>query len=216
MPRILREEPGWIAIDKPAGWHSVAQTGGSDQTIEAWLRAEREECRALREAGLVHRLDAGTSGCLIAARTEEAQARLRAAYQGGADLGKVYLAVARAGLEPSGRFMLSFSSRHRGSAKVTVRDRGEPAERGVCAWQVLGPAHAEGHEVVEVRLIGPGRRHQIRAGLAHLGHALLGDTLYGGTAAGAAPYPALHAWRVALDGCTVESAPDARFLVRPA
>jgi 23S rRNA pseudouridine1911/1915/1917 synthase len=192
----------------------VAQQGGGARSIEGWLRERHPECGSLHEAGLVHRLDAGTSGCLVAARSSAAHARLRAAFQGGgSEARKVYLAVVRAGLAREGRLALHFSSRHRGSAKVTVRAHGEPRERGACEWRVLGPALAAGHEIVEVRLIGPGRRHQIRAGLAHMGHPLLGDTLYGG-AADVEPHAALHAWRVTVEGTTVEAEPPPRFVPR--
>jgi 23S rRNA pseudouridine1911/1915/1917 synthase len=60
-----------------------------------------------------------------------------------------------------------------------------------------------------VELVGRGRRHQIRAGLAWLGHPLAGDSLYGGS--GDREMPALHAWRVEIDGERVECPPDARF-----
>jgi 23S rRNA pseudouridine1911/1915/1917 synthase len=69
------------------------------------------------------------------------------------------------------------------------------------------------HDLVEVELIGRGRRHQIRAGLAWVGHPLAGDPLYGGDGA-EGDHPALHAWRVEVDGEAVESPVPARFGAR--
>lgn len=212
-PTVLHEGPGWLVVNKPAGWHSVAQSGGGEHSVEAWLRTALPELAACPEAGLAHRLDAGTSGCVAVGCTPEVQQRLRQAFAGtgGAGVRKVYLAVARAGLAAHGRFALHFTNRHKGSAKVTVRDRGERHERGECTWQVIGAAVVPGHDLVEVRLVGPGRRHQIRAGCAHLGHPLHGDTLYGGEEAPHTPHPALHAWQVVIDGVTVVSEPPPRF-----
>jgi len=64
-------------------------------------------------------------------------------------------------------------------------------------------------DVVEVELIGPGRRHQIRAGFAYLEHPLEGDTLYG--AQGPSHF-SLHAWKIMIDGLTVIAPPPPRFV----
>jgi 23S rRNA-/tRNA-specific pseudouridylate synthase len=201
---VLREEASWLVVAKPAGMHTVAQRGSDAPSVEAWLRAARPELAALEEAGLVHRLDFDTSGCLLVARNETARVRLREAFSGrGGDIRKTYLALVEGRFPDrvlAGAFTLSFTSRHKGSAKVTVHSRGEPETIGRCRWRVLRvveSAHAStAHTLLEVELIGPGRRHQIRAGMAHEGHPLVGDTLYGAAPAGAGVH--LHAWR--LDG----------------
>jgi len=211
-PVILRQHPHWLVIAKPAGWHSVSQAGRSQESIEppaptceAWIRAHLPACADLHEAGLVHRLDRTTSGCLLVARDEITQRRLRAAISdedGG--IRKHYLAAVRPGLPSNGEFSLHFTGRHRRSAKVTVHERGDPTSRGRCRWQRLDSASTA--DLIEVELVGPGRRHQIRAGFAHLGHPLIGDALYGGDPplAGLAG-PALHAWRLEMDGVRVEA-----------
>jgi 23S rRNA pseudouridine1911/1915/1917 synthase len=201
-PRLLREEPEWLVVDKPAGWHSVA--GGGDSggpSVEAWLRATRPELAALEECGLVHRLDRFTSGCLLVAKDAGSRERLRAAFSGrGGDLRKTYLALVAGRAEP-GSFTLSFASRHKGSAKVTVAPHGEPATIGRCRWKVAG---RRGNEtLLEVELLGPGRRHQIRAGLASLGFPLVGDTLYRGPEHARGVH--LHAWRIEVEGVLTES-----------
>lgn len=219
-PSVIAERPGWLVIAKPAGWHSVGAAGraaagdGEESvaagSVESWLRAERPEHASLQEAGIVHRLDLGTSGCLVAARTAADYERLRAAVGSAGGARKTYLALVHAGIAEQGGFRLYFSSRHKGSRKVTVRREGTAPECGRCRWTVLRRGVDGAHDLVEVELVGRGRRHQIRAGLAWLGHPLAGDGLYGGDLA-LHSTAALHAWRVEVDGECVECAPDARF-----
>ena len=200
---VLAETADWLVLAKPAGWHTVrgktdAADGGGG-VVETWLATSRPELASLPESGLVHRLDRDTSGCLVVAKDPAAYERLRAAFAAATGLRKIYLCRAKPGLPSDDRATLFFASRHKGSAKVTVRESGEPREAGRLRWRVLD--RAAGGDLVEVELIGPGRRHQIRAGLAYLGHPLVGDELYGGGAG----TPLLHAWKVEVDGTEVEA-----------
>ena len=210
---ILREDASWLVVAKPAGIHSVEQRGSDAPSVEAWLRAERPELGELDECGLVHRLDHETSGCLLVAKDADTRERLREAFSGrGGEVRKTYLARVDGRLPErvmAGAFTLSFTSRHKGSAKVTVHTRGEPDTIGRCRWRVRSIAGegATATTLLEVELLGPGRRHQIRAGLAYEGHPLVGDALYG--AREAAHGPLLHAWRIEVDGAAVECPPPA-------
>jgi 23S rRNA-/tRNA-specific pseudouridylate synthase len=204
---ILREEPSWLVLAKPAGMHTVEQNGNEGApSVESWLRAARPELSGLEECGLVHRLDFDTSGCLIVAKAEGTRERLRDAFSGrGGDIRKIYLARVEgrfADRVMAGAFTLSFTSRHKGSSKVSVHTRGEPETIGRCRWRVLSVLDET--TLVEVELLGPGRRHQIRAGFAYEGHPLVGDALYGSRADGPIR---LHAARVEVDGVTVECPP---------
>jgi 23S rRNA pseudouridine1911/1915/1917 synthase len=191
--RILRETSELVILDKPSGWHTVARRTSDDAAtpdVESWLRIRHDWARPLNEAGIVHRLDRETSGCLLIAKDGRSQERLRARFQSGdPGIRKIYLAVVEAGLPEIGEFHFHFISRYKRSKKVTVLESGNPRHEGRCAWRVSPlPSGAEGirgemrpFNLVEIELIGPGRRHQIRAGLAHLGHPLIGDTIYGST-----------------------------------
>ncbi|MDA1025603.1 MAG: pseudouridine synthase, partial [Planctomycetota bacterium] len=74
IPVVLFENNEFLVLNKPSGWHSVRGKGDllGEQSVEGWLRQRDSEAEHLPEAGLVHRLDRGTSGCLIVAKTFEA------------------------------------------------------------------------------------------------------------------------------------------------
>ncbi len=199
VPEILSTFPEWIAVNKPAGVHTVSQADSDGPSVEAWLRANDPRVASLNEAGLCHRLDLWTSGCLAVALTPDAHTRLREAFsQAGSRVRKVYLALATTGLPEEGRFRLHFESRYKRSAKVSVRQGTNAWTDGRCHWQVKRRG-INGHDLVQVELIGPGHRHQIRAGLSFLGHPLAGDSLYGGANRAGCQGPALHAWKLAID-----------------
>ena len=194
-----------MVLSKPAGWHTLRNPRDPEETsgptIESWLREAIPQCATLPEAGLLHRLDVETTGCLAAARSAAALAALQPAFRGPeADACKVYLALV-AGRAFDGSFDLHFTSRHRGSHKATVSHQGDPASLGRCQWQVRSRPNEE-CTLLEVRILGPGKRHQIRAGLAYGGYPLLGDALYGGARWHGGI--ALHSWRLRIDGQWVQ------------
>lgn len=209
QPELLCETANWLVINKPSGWHSVRlarseqddEAGGvtSSGILQDWLARQYPDLAALPESGLAQRLDRMTSGCVIVGRSIEAVTRLSNAVRGRwGTIHKTYLAMAQGRCE-NGTFELYFHSRYRRSRKVLVEDSGPVKEQGACRWHAL--ERRTDSTLLEVELLGPGRRHQIRAGLAHLGHPLLGDELYGGR-----PWRGrfgLHAWRVVIEDKTI-------------
>ncbi len=211
-PAILHGTADWLVVDKPVGWHTISGSGASDRPdLEAWLRAHVNTSVDLHEAGLVHRLDLYTGGCVLVATNEQARQMLREAMSGRGNIAdairKVYLAQATSDIPSRGGFELSFSSRYKRSKRVTVSATGPQKSLGICQWR--GGYAGGGNGVIEVELQGPGRRHQIRAGLAHLGHPLVGDALYGSSEVETAGDvgPRLHAWRLYIGDDVVESPP---------
>lgn len=172
---ILQETPDWIAFNKPSGWHSVASGTSSEPSIEAWIQENRPDLASLPESGLIHRLDQPTSGCLLAAKTLKSHAQLKTLMQ-SRSVQKIYWAMVEGSASP-GELSLYFYSRYKRSKKISVRKSGSPKELGECRWKILSAF--EGSSLLEVQLIGGGKRHQIRASLASIGHPIRGDSLYG-------------------------------------
>jgi len=122
--------------------------------------------------GIVHRLDAGTSGCLVVAKTDEAHAALEALMRRhGAD--RRYLALVRGSVEPD-VFTVDAPLGRRAARIVVDRVEGRHAETAVEVRERLARS-----TLVEAAP-RTGRTHQIRVHLAALGHPILGDRAYGG------------------------------------
>jgi len=196
---VLFEDEHLVALDKPAGVPAHPLRPGERGTLASALVLRHPECAAAspdaREAGLGHRLDVGTSGVLVAARSREVWTRLRQIL-GGGDSEKTYLAeVAGAPAsdavvvdEPIGR------SGRRGSKVRLGSGRGLLSARTEIHVLERRPQTT----LVEARL-RRGRAHQVRAHLAHVGCPVVGDATYGDPANTAASDGLhLHAWRLSL------------------
>lgn len=189
---ILAERSELIVVDKPAGVPSQPLRAGELGTIANAIAFRFPECVAIgddpRDGGLVHRLDIGTSGALIAARTQDAYHALRAAFGAGMVV-KHYLAITDG--RPVAR-ECDAPLAQRGKRAVVDAADGLPAYTEL-AVERASPGHAL------VRCIArTGRMHQVRAHLAHVGAPITGDTLYGGAALTGHDGFFLHAARIVL------------------
>jgi 23S rRNA pseudouridine1911/1915/1917 synthase len=195
--RLLHLDPHLLAVDKPAG--VLAQEGrAGGPSLPALcsdlLRARGEDGSAL----LVHRLDRGTTGVAILARTRAAQAALLAAFREGR-VEKEYRALAcGSAAADEGAVDLALGPDPAVPGKRRPDPRGESART---RWRVL--ERLRGAASLSV-FPETGRTHQVRAHLAAVGLPLLGDARYGGPRAltnerGArleAQRPLLHAFRL--------------------
>jgi 23S rRNA pseudouridine1911/1915/1917 synthase len=210
---VLARGPGWLVADKPAGQPVHPLREEETGTLLNALVARHPEVEGVGEGGLrsgvVHRLDVDTSGALLVATREESWQRLRDAFRRHR-VEKVYRAIVLGRLQEERALRLGLVvARHR-PARVSV----VPAERAVHDSQVrVGTLRVRPLEVfagatlVEVRP-ETGFLHQIRASLAHLGHPVAGDRVYGPPEdTSGAPRQLLHAARLAFEEVRAES-PD--------
>lgn len=201
---VVLEDPSFVVVNKEAGVPSQPLRPGERGTVANALVHRYPEMAGLaadaREAGLVHRLDVGTSGLLLAARTTEAYAALRGALTDGA-IEKHYLALVGAALEaPSSIEHALASDGPRGqrmracfSTEDLVRYDGKPATTEVLRVEPRGAFF-----LVEVRAFRA-QRHQVRVHLAAEGAPLVGDALYGGPEADGVTHHLLHASFLGFD-----------------
>ena len=185
---VLVERPELIAVHKPAGVPSQPLRAGERGTIANGLAARWPECAAASEAsprdgGLVHRLDIGTSGVLVAARTPDAYRALRDAFHAGR-VAKDYLAIACG--RPVSRECDAPLVQRGDHVRVDYTD-GLPAHTAFAVERASAT-----HALVRCRAT-TGRMHQVRAHLAHVGSPIAGDALYGGAPIPGHPGFFLHA-----------------------
>ena len=203
---VLHEDRWLIVIDKPAGLVVHPGPGHRAGTLANGLIHRYPEIARVGppgRPGLVHRLDRGTSGVLVAARTEPARLRLAEAFA-ERQVEKQYRALVM------GRF-----GEHQRIAEPIGRDP-KNGQRYRCRGRHARQAETDAWPLeelplstyVEIRL-HTGRTHQARVHLAHVGYPIAGDVMYGpgaprrgGGQAGAAlrrlERPALHAVEIAF------------------
>lgn len=193
---ILYEDADLIVVDKPAGL--VVHPAGphrEDTLIQRlWPKlaagwAETGPRPTTDRPGVVHRLDKGTSGVMVIAKTPAAAENLSRQFA-DRTVKKTYWALVQGTITSPGRIR-SLVGRSRQAPQKMSTESGRPSETDYTVIKNF-PAHTPPTTLLEVRP-RTGRTHQIRVQLAALGHPLVGDTLYGGTPG---PRPLLHAHRI--------------------
>ena len=178
---VLVERSDVVVVNKPAGIPSQQLRAGELGTVANAIAFRYPECVAIgddpRDGGLVHRLDIGTSGVLIVARTLDVYHALRDAFGAGLVI-KRYVAITDG--HPAAR-ECDVPLTQRGKRVAVDLSDGLAAYTEI-AVELRSPKHALVNCIAQT-----GRMHQVRAHLAHVGAPITGDVLYGG-----APLPGLE------------------------
>jgi 23S rRNA pseudouridine1911/1915/1917 synthase len=205
---VLFEDGDIVVVNKPAGLSVHPGAGRTGGTLVSGLLAHCKDLSGIGgvlRPGIVHRLDAGTSGVLVVAKNDKAHEALATQFK-ERTIEKRYLAFVLGTPSPKERTLRTMYGRHptrrqRFSSKVT---RGKQA---VTSYRVT---HTGGGLSELDVLLGTGRTHQIRVHLADVGHPIVGDATYGGRALArikdpellglcqALGHQALHAVRLSL------------------
>jgi 23S rRNA pseudouridine1911/1915/1917 synthase len=194
---ILYEDADIIVVDKPAGL--VVHPAGPHRTDTVIQRlwpklsagwADGGQRPATDRPGVVHRLDRGTSGVMVIAKTPAAAENLSRQFA-ERTVKKTYFAVVMGTVKSAGRIQ-SMVGRSRNTPQRMSTDTGRWSETEYSVLKSF--PHHRPHPVTLLE-VHPrtGRTHQIRVQLSALGHPLLGDKLYGGPPG---PRPFLHAFKI--------------------
>lgn len=196
-----------LVVNKPAGLIVHPGSGVVSSTLVHALLARYPEVLAVGEAdrpGIVHRLDKGTSGLLMVARTALAYESL-VAQLSERTVERRYRALVMGHLETDhGLIDAPLGRSPRDATQRAVIAGGRPARTH---YEVIDRALAKGERALAVTSVycrlETGRTHQIRAHLSAIGHPVAGDTTYGGVAeldeSGTLQRPFLHAERLGFD-----------------
>ncbi|MBM3602492.1 MAG: RluA family pseudouridine synthase [Alphaproteobacteria bacterium] len=178
---VLFEDDYVLVLDKPAGLVTHPGAGSHSATLVQLLLAhtggQLASVGAPLRPGIVHRLDKGTSGVMVVAKTDAAHHHLAKQFSVHS-IERAYQAVVWGCPSPSRGTVTAAIGRsdHNRQKMAVLNGRGKPA---VTHYQLLQALQGGMAALVRCQL-ETGRTHQIRVHLTSLGHPLIGDSTYGG------------------------------------
>jgi len=173
---IVYDDDDFVVIDKPVGVAAHPSVGWTGPTVLGALAGAGfriSTSGASERAGIVHRLDAGTSGLMVVAKSERAYTELKRQFH-DREVEKIYHAVVQGHPDPLAGTIDAPIGRHPGSSwKFAVTADGKPS---ITHYETLEAFPSA--SLLEVHL-ETGRTHQIRVHMAAQRHPCVGDAMYG-------------------------------------
>lgn len=184
---VIYEDEDLLIINKPSGV-SVHPTrnhpnGTLCNAVAAYLKNKGNENYVARAVG---RLDKVTSGVMVFTKNAFVASKLNG------NLDKTYLALAEGILGGEGTVNAPI---YRPDINKTIRAVGEQGDEAITIWKAL--KSLDNKTLLEIKTI-TGRTHQIRVHMSHIGHALVGDEMYGAKTTDNIKRAALHCYKVKI------------------
>jgi len=173
--RLVHEDADLLVVDKPPGLLTIATERERERTayrlLGDWLAARGSGARRLF---IVHRLDRETSGLIVFAKSPAAKQSLQAQFA-ARDVERIYVALVEGIVQRDQGTLIGQVTEDRSLRVTTTRDR-RAGREAITRYRVL--RRGGDATLVELSLV-TGRRGQIRAQLAALGHPIIGDREFG-------------------------------------
>jgi len=196
---VLFEDDHLILLSKPPGIVVHPGSGNHQGTLVSGLVYHCQAISAVGDKlrpGIVHRLDKDTSGIMVVAKSDFVLRKLAELFK-NRYVKKNYIALLHGTMKKkSGRLVASIGRHPVNRQKMAVLP--EKGRHAVSNWQVLEELAGTNTSLVKIG-IETGRTHQIRVHMAHLGHPVVGDRVYGSNRNNVGyPRQFLHAHRLVL------------------
>lgn len=193
---VVYDDDSIIVVNKPVGCAAHPSPGWTGPTVVGALTAAGytiSTSGAAERAGIVHRLDVGTSGLMVVAKTDQAYSFLKSAFK-NREVEKIYHALVQGHMDPTKGTIDAPIDRHpKEDYRFAVVAQGKPS---ITHYEVI--EFYRGVSLVKVEL-ETGRTHQIRVHFSALRHPLVGDLTYGADPTLAARLEMTRPWLHALE-----------------
>lgn len=174
---IIYEDDDILVINKPYNLTVHDAPSVKDATLVDWLKLNKISLSTIsgeERHGIVHRLDKGTSGVMVVAKTNQAHLGLSKQLE-DKSMGRYYLAIVDMPLKDNIIINKSIARSQNNRLKMAIDENGRNAKS---AFHKLSLSNKENFELIVAKLF-TGRTHQIRVHLSSINRHILGDNLYG-------------------------------------